>query len=781
MARWETSDAVNTLDTLTNWSGRMVMDVKLPILVRRGAIYLALSTVAVAQPLLQLYGDNVAIFAAANYEGAIVVWFALAVLLVPPLVFTLIDGLTLYAIPRIEKVVHHGLVFIGLWAIASVMFRTVSFGPWVFDALFTAIIAAALLTAFTRFSLVKSWITLLSPVSLLVAAVFALSAQSVISPPDAEVLEIRKPTSSTVAGPGTPQDNISVLWITLDEAPLFALLDSNGNINAKRFPGFAELAASSTWYRNVVATSQTTTDAVPSMLTGKFPRSGVGPVLANHPKNLFTLMNGHLSMDAHEVVTALCPRKVCSQVSVSGGEHIANPGGVAQSTTSTVAGSNDIVVVNRRTPFMSFLKDASVVVGHKILPKQLREKLPAIDEGWGGFGAADNEDNVEESVDTTIPVGPTTTVPLTEEVKEKADNTTIREWEAGGPQTQIPVVEGVIQRAARSDRPTLHFVHALIPHRPWILAPDMRASAQIPGDKRPVQLLDGRRDRLQGHLSQFAATDTVIANMVATMKRSANWNRTIIIVTADHGITFQPGEAHRDTVNTKSPGTLEDLYRVPLFIKYPDQTGPMVSDCTASPVDLLATVSAVTGIDAGWTTDGADLRASCPQRTKRPIIWPDGRFELSTSFEDVMTRVRYYDKWIDADGDVDDIYRAGLSGSLVGTTLPPTTQVESSLTWTLKEQDSYQSAGIGKFAPVVTRSRGTLSALRDFSSTEEALLVLDGKVFGVVSELTNLKKGKSTDFISIPMSRLHTPGPHTVELWVVDWANPAEPLFSRVK
>jgi hypothetical protein len=264
------------------------------------------------------------------------------------------------------------------------------------------------------------------------------------------------------------------------------------------------------------------------------------------------------------------------------------------------------------------------------------------------------------------------------------------------------------------------------------------------------------------------------------MKKSANWNRTMIIVTADHGITFQQGEKHRETVNVKSPDTLEDLYRVPLFIKYPDQNSAAVSDCTASPVDLLATVSAVTGIDAGWTTDGADLRTACPQRSERTIIWPDGSHKMSTTFTDVVKRVKYYDAWIDADGNIDDIYRTGLSGSLVGTPVPVSAETESGIRWSLKEANTYQTAGSGRFAPVVTRSRGTLSAARTFSENEEALLVLDGVVFGVVSELAGLKKGTSTEFTSIPMSRLHTPGTHTIELWVADWSNPAAPVLKRV-
>jgi hypothetical protein len=116
----------------------------------------------------------------------------------------------------------------------------------------------------------------------------------------------------------------------------------------------------------------------------------------------------------------------------------------------------------------------------------------------------------------------------------------------------------------------------------------------------------------------------------------------------------------------------------------------------------------------------------------------------------------------------------------VGTPVPVSAETESGIRWSLKEENSYQTAGTGRFAPVVTRSRGTLSASRTFSENEEALLVLDGVVFGVVSELAGLKKGTSTEFTSIPMSRLHTPGTHTIELWVADWSNPAAPVLKRV-
>jgi hypothetical protein len=71
---------------------------------RHGAVYLALATVSIAQPLLQLYGENVAVFAAAGFEGAIVVWFGAIALLLPPLVLLSIEIVITMIFPVCEHV-----------------------------------------------------------------------------------------------------------------------------------------------------------------------------------------------------------------------------------------------------------------------------------------------------------------------------------------------------------------------------------------------------------------------------------------------------------------------------------------------------------------------------------------------------------------------------------------------------------------------------------------------------------------------------------------------------
>lgn len=755
---------------------------------RRAAVYLALLTVAVAQPLLQLYGSSVAVFASANYEGAIVVVFGLVVLLVPTAVFTAIDVVVTSLHPTLGMWVHRLLVLVASWAVALVVLRNLSFGPWGIDMLYTGVIALGMTWLIDQRSAVTSWVTYLSPLSIVVAISFVVSAMSVISPPDVQVLAIEKDSIPEVKV-GTPRDQVSVVWIVLDEAPLWPLMTTTGEINANRYPGFAALASSSTWYRNVLATSQTTTDAVPAMLSGKWPVSNTSPVLVKHPKNLFTLMNGHMSMDAHEVATALCPKKVCNKVSVTGGDHIAFPGGTSTTVTDTpIPTEEEVVVVSRRTPFTSFLKDALVVVGHKVLPKELRSRLPAIDEGWGGFGAMDNgEIDNDIATSTTVP-GPTTTLSLTEEKKQQANSTTVKQWQSGGPMSQVPVLDEVINRAARADRPTLHFAHVLTPHRPWMLTPDMRRSRALNTDKRSNTVVDRVRDQYQAHLLQYVATDNMIAKLVTDLKRSANWNRTMVIVTADHGITFELGENKRSKINVKSPATLEDIYRVPLFIKYPDQSVGDVNDCATSSIDIFPTVVAATGIDAGWTFDGVDLKTSCPVRESRKIVWKTGSHSLSTTFADIVKRAVRYDEWVDAEGNAEDIVRAGQHGDIInGAVMTPTGPDITSMSWSVQGIEDFNAISEssffvdGEFGFVPTQVEGALTATETFGSDAEGLLVYNGKAVGMVSELAGLKKGASASFRStLNWKYLHGPPVGAgLEMWVVQGTSAAR-VIQRV-
>ena len=489
----------------------------------------------------------------------------------------------------------------------------------------------------------------------------------------ASVISMRSPKVTAQTSPSAEKgaSDINVLMIVFDEAMLSPLLQNDGTINRQRFPGFAALADSSTWYRNMLGTVQRTTEAVPAILDGMWPSLQKYPILRDHPNNLFTYMQGRKEMNVYQAITKLCPNGVC-----------------------TNAGPEYFRMLHR----------------------------------------------------------------------------------------QVQKFEEVTSRAATSTKPTLHFAHVLLPHRPWGLAPDVRLAPDLVQytDKRSEKLLDRRRDNYQSMLRQYVATDTLLLELINKLKASANWDNTMIVVTADHGITFVPGESYRDKINLKNPGTLEDIYRIPLFIKYPQQKMGTVSSCPASSIDILPTIIGAHQEQPTWKMDGVNLRRICPHRTTRLVQWPYSSTQIGTSFTAVLDRVHYYDKWIDADGNVDDIYRVGFSGKLLGKKTPTNASPNMSVTWTLNGPENYQQIGAGPLAPVPTRASGTLTTQSKMCNKCEGLIAVNGRFVGVLPELAAMTPQMGAlPFSSSLMSRLMGPGANSVELWVADWTT-GKPLLTRV-
>jgi hypothetical protein len=102
-----------------------------------------------------------------------------------------------------------------------------------------------------------------------------------------------------------------IVFLVFDALPGSMLMRRDGSLDAERFPGFAELARRSTWYRNATTVNDSTVKSVPAMLDGRWPSNLRHPTLADHPVNLFTLLSGAYRIWADEQGTELCPRSVC--------------------------------------------------------------------------------------------------------------------------------------------------------------------------------------------------------------------------------------------------------------------------------------------------------------------------------------------------------------------------------------------------------------------------------------------------------------------------------------
>ena len=117
----------------------------------------------------------------------------------------------------------------------------------------------------------------------------------------------RSERASAAAGDRPP-----VVLLVFDEFPADALLGPDGRIDAARFPNFAALARTSTWFRSATTVFDSTTRAVPAILDARAPRPDTGPGFQGHPDNVFTLFDSlGYRVVAEESVSPLCPPSVC--------------------------------------------------------------------------------------------------------------------------------------------------------------------------------------------------------------------------------------------------------------------------------------------------------------------------------------------------------------------------------------------------------------------------------------------------------------------------------------
>src|SRR5690606_20111023 len=81
------------------------------------------------------------------------------------------------------------------------------------------------------------------------------------------------------------------------------------------------------------------------------------------------------------------------------------------------------------------------------------------------------------------------------------------------------------------------------------------------------------------------------------------WDDAMEVVTSDHGIdATYPG-----FIRQEAGDNLDELYRIPLFVKAPGQTEGEVRDDPASTVDVLPSIVDLLGIEVAWDFDGHSL------------------------------------------------------------------------------------------------------------------------------------------------------------------------------
>jgi hypothetical protein len=532
---------------------------------------------AVAKPLFDVLADSPEFFVARGNTTGDIVLLAFGLVLIPPTLMLAVEA-ALWAVPRVRELVH--LFFVGALttAIAMQVFKSWKAGPGIpLTALALAIgVGAAVLYA--RGPALRSMLTVLGPTPALFLFLFLVTSPVSDLFASDEDVPVRHDVRASAP----------VVVIVFDEFSVETLMDPDGHIDAQRYPHFAELARSATWFRNATTIADHTTDAVPGVLTGRHPTKDSLPTAADQPRNLFTLLGGAYSLaNVTEPATDLCPSRLCSQLT--------------------------------RPPeydrLESLGKDLTIVGLHRVLPQRLAAELPAVDQGFGNFAAQARD----------APAGGEAGIPgLAFEDR---------------PRQFDRFVAGI-----DGDRPdSLSFIHVLLPHTPWQYLPTGQqytppAGEEVPGvhghgiwTKDPAL----PQQAFQRELLQVGYVDRLIGRVIGRLRSQGLYDKALFVLTADHGISFQPGASRRAAVDAGAP----DVLGVPLFVKAPGQDRGEIDDRNATTADVLPTVADALGVELGWATDGRSL-LSFPRPRTDPVtvsVFPT-RERVSLPFDEYVER-----------------------------------------------------------------------------------------------------------------------------------------------
>lgn len=538
------------------------------------AVVVGLWGLAVAQPLLDLYGRNGELFVAAGTPGGGIVAFAVTVTLVPPLLMAALQTVAGLGNRSAGRAVHTALTAALGGLLAATLVRRAGIDGTVVVLVLAASAGVALAWGERRSHALAGGLRYLAlgPLLFLGALVFASPSSRLIWDGGAGA-----------AAATTIDEPAPVVVVQLDELPLASLLGRDLTVNRARFPNFAALADEATWYPDATAIASETSLSVPSVVTGLVPDPDSLPTASDHPRSLFTLLGARYDLDVHEEVTTLCPASRC--------------------------GAGD----ERTGSFSTLLTDAAVVYGHVALPASLRARLPRVDQSWSGF------------VDGARVAEPSTTATATATASQAdwADGEAFARGPAGQGQDLQAVIDGVAASGADDDpRPRLTYVHTLLPHGPWLMTP----TDQQHSDPGPLLGLTtestwsvepvGVRQGLQRHLLQLGYTDLYLGRLVQGLKDAGVWDDALVVVAADHGVAFTSGQPLREPTDV----TMSEIYDVPLFVKYPHQTVGEIDARNARLIDVLPTIVDVLGIETDWVFDGRSLRGEPPADDDKPVV-----------------------------------------------------------------------------------------------------------------------------------------------------------------
>ncbi len=536
-----------------------------------------LSAFAIAQPLYDLLSRYADFFIVRHSKPIDIVLLTLFLSILIPLFLVLIEiGLKLIN-DGIRKFVHLFLVGILITIIIYPILKKFDFLSELLIWVIVFIGGGIFMLSYVRLKQLKTYITFLLPAVLIFPILFLFFSPvtQIVFPKKQEVSKKKQLSEIKTYAP--------IVMVVFDEIATPYLMNEDRQIDSIRYPNFASLADQAHWFRNAITVVHSTTWATPVILTGLYPSSESPklPSIAGHPNNLFTFLSDTHQLKVIESATELCPKDLI----------IKHTGGKDWKERQT-----------------ALFSDISVIYLHYLLPQSLSNKLPDISQNWGQF--------------------------FKKKVEFSKNKKKIKKILKG----RSKLFEQFLDLISPSRVPALFFIHILLPHPPLEYMP----SGKTYGDYPYYGLSRGKWTKDEGvvifgfqrYLLQLQYADKLLGELLTKLKSIKLFDDSLIIITADHGVSFRPGR-YRRNVTEKNAG---DIMPIPLIFKSPNQKKGVINDLYVETVDILPTIADEIGKQLPWPVDGHSVfSSSFPKRENRTILGQKEYTFSSSAFCEMFT------------------------------------------------------------------------------------------------------------------------------------------------
>jgi Sulfatase len=331
-----------------------------------------------------------------------------------------------------------------------------------------------------------------------------------------------------------------------------------------------------------------------------------------------------------------------------------------------------------------------------------------------------------------------------------------------------------VSRWLRSVRPasppTFYFKHILLPHGPWVYVPSGHRYSEGSQSHLPWGLRHFNRwlvnQSYQRHLLQLGFADRMLGRVLAQLRSTGLYDRSLLVVVADNGEGFgRLGNGHEISRRNAA-----DIATTPLFIKLPFQRAGRIVRRHVRTIDLLPTVARLVRIRLPWRIQGHSMFGPAARRIPRSVLLVQRtghRLRLGFgAFRRRAARTLRLKLRLFGSGPFDPaVFRIGPHPGLQGTPLSRWQRLAPGSTHAVLEHGSAYSNVRPESGRLPLKLLGRLTGT---GSRRPAVLAIavDGKIAATAPTFAIHRRGRQLFSVLLPESLLHA-GRNEVQVFAV--------------